>query len=410
MGNIRNCVRTRKPLLPDFKAEKIVPPNGALRVIVWEHYWGFWGKLIEPKGQKEKEVNQILGRLKTLFKKFLENCQQVQTNYTDYLTKNFSIEKSKDARILLQRLYYLFKDMRDLKNTSYAFAKPHKTLKHLTRIALFEGYLQNGIPGPLIKKIFQNTPLNEEESAELKGVTSRIKNRGMSLKELHKTLISLKAVLSPETAADAIVQMEHKLFEEYPDLFKEKDPKQMKWRSSLKKGDRIEEFELGEELKGASKEEGKHRVFAIVNRPDVVFVASINPTLLALRLFYQKHFNSGLKSPECIKLDPQGRFALFERFPYPVKNLTWESVSSVTKEDKELLQPFINLAKWCQEEEMFLSALNVDDLFFDDKDTLRSIKMTALTHYDIDALKKFLKELSKGNALILNYLEKAVFG
>ncbi len=325
------------------------------------------------------------------------------------------------------------KILRDLKLKD---SQVHR-LESCLQVVEVEGLFETALPLQMLWKISRNEEISKAEFKGVKKFKKKInklcKEKQLNAQKLHRLFqavveLAAEEKKSPKEIARQVAIVEYRLMQEgMKGLFVE-DKEHVAWRGSLKEGDAISFndhiYTLGAQLDLPEQETkrihaavekpkslNKNLVFAVKERSDAVLIIGFNKAMVGTKQIMGQFYKSQggiIATAACLDVDTEGRFALYERIPHSLSQITWEATSEkekLSKRDKEQCKPFIDFAKKCLEKDRTPRHLVPRHLGLDHAMNLKCLRETEDIRLDFNALEELFERISN-QASVYAYLMK----
>lgn len=397
----------------------------------WGRLWVWYYKLTKPFYKEDKRAAQLrkcLIHVDVIFERERKNVSENARKYQEYLRlsassttvdeKNYhqarrGIKEWKQTTQflkpnLLQKKKELCQKYLQEGDRSPEFLSGSKlslsTMHHLIKL---EGKMQGPLPLGLVNKMATGQNMDKFELEKLLNWISQFNK----VRPLHKFLTEFsKYMVNPDIAALEITCLKNQC-----GVFKQSDPKHLLWRQKLEAGKRSKKIPINGVFQnitisgqfGKKETEPDEQIFfAIKEHPDKLLMVSSNRALLALKKAWTKDGSWGLKTPTFYYLDPQGKYAVVEKFPLAITHPEWKSTTKICERDKKFVEPMANYVKWLNNQKISVTNLDLRYIMFDSYGTLRTVKIQEKLNYDYFALEKFVLEFSQNNLAVFQYMMK----
>lgn len=473
-GNLLNIAHTvqRNPQVDekDLKA-KLVPSlwGGALYEVGDEWYETLWAKwlvlfysIMAHLGKEMRSVRFEVALLKTE-RAFSDYLIHVQQNLNDDQIvidwSNWMLPVLKrDVFPNIQKIDDLFKKKNEINEESshsinWALAYTiFEEVSNQLKVWKCESILSHPFPDDIIlKKIVEGTCLDVKESIQLKAWMEAVDapfysfiskwnflQRKITVRQLHKALavkvnraFAKEGIPKGQKKEELLILCEYALTrfsQEYLkrdfEIFKQPDPKHLKWRyrvaenKKISVGSSLSEFSelICGDLMGSRKGDLKdfykvdnHLVLLLnqkIKEQEAVLVIGLNQALLGIELCQRKVLEKALNiTPNSLFVDQMGLFRIDEKLLLPFKDVKWTTKQGekLTENDQKIATIFINFLHKVMEQKFVSKNFKLENLFLDEKS--QSIKMTQnITQdtFDFFILEKIVNEI--GNRYVHRFI------
>lgn len=310
-----------------------------------------------------------------------------------------------------QALKFLFQHLENSGKPTFSTQLVPQTVQCQYIIDL-EGAL--GAPLPLAALSLLSQEGVEIPNSDLKKIASWIQLLdkhlvASDLQLLHSALVSIVTrITGPEASQNEIIEgvarIEHMLYTPSPELacyssgcqlFSQKEPEHMMWRSTLASGQSITCNEnlitLGKPLTDPAEPNcAQNLLFEVINDPDNVLLVGINPCAAHIQQQLSKNYQFAIPAVEFQEVDIQGKCARIERL-YPLTSLP---------EPEHYLPQFLNLLKMLIPQIDKLASFTPQNVMLNRSKQLRM---------NIETLTKEFSSVNLEEKLTFNALEEFVF-
>lgn len=429
-------------LTADFSGKKIYHASFG-----WGRIWRWFYsavKLVSGVDLEMKKLSSAMEKTHTLFQEHFASTQVHLNSYKSYLYKRsigVAVEEEKyhEARKKISSwnratapFLQAFSCERGSKVSEYT-AKffPEKLndnrdqdLQSLTVIQDlidFEGYLHGPLPLESFKKLACGVKLKDKELSEMsewiyhyskEDSPITIRSFHLALKAFVESMRKewLRSSLNgDENSMPNLLRLEMALKDLGLNIFTQKDPVHLKWRSHLKPGSVLNYsgglLTLDEQLGKKRCDEDNNLIFSVKEDPYKVIVIGINQAILHMKRDIDDKKGWGLHTAECFEIAFSGDYAIYEKLEGSLEKLTWVTDKGwVEHQDLDHLTPVQEMLKWMVNEKLTPYHLDLKYLRYDRKGRLKYEKVCLPKEFDYEALENFVFQCSKGNKTVFCHL------
>ncbi len=269
-------------------------------------------------------------------------------------------------------------------------------------------------PLAALKKLAWKKQLFQEEEKAMKVWIGSIHSLGNKMKvtTFHKGMKSLvkhveRMHRTQYVRKPRVDDLELELAKYGLNIFRQKDPKYMKWCESLKAGDELnirgKKYPIEDELTSC-KMENKLRVYTVKNNPNKVIVVGQNRVILSIKKRGAQEFSWGIRPVHWFEVSSDGRFAIVEKLKIAVSKRRWLSNESIHLDDLLLLKPIADQVSWFIEQNAVPKNLDSSNLMYSQMNSLKSTKILMKGEFNYPKLVDFCKKCANGNLTVYKYL------
>ncbi|MFQ5729956.1 MAG: hypothetical protein ACE5GN_06315 [Waddliaceae bacterium] len=404
----------------------------------WGRLWRWFFKITDTlfgKSFKLRKLRQAMLKTQKIFREHLPSIRKNIKTYQTYLQKksagypveekNFhkarrSITTWNHATVPFlefvrnggnEKLSKLFKTYYPSNSGKSPFLCDQEMgpLKELQKIINLEGYLHEPLPLPILEKLATGKIITDSDKKALALWIDKLHKlkAKIHIGPFHDAMAALVNHLAtlqypepPSLASLELALVDHRLT-----LFRQKDPKHIKWRNTLQPGDHLtcngKEILLGEPIGKKFFDKDNNLVFGIKDNPDKVVYIGINRAVLGLKEKISKENSGGIPNARFLEIDKEGRFALMERLQEPLERYPWKTNANwLHHEDRDIATPLANLVKWMVQNKVTPQNFSPKHLMFDTKGRLRYAKICIPGNFDYTVLEDFLFACANGNRTV----------
>jgi hypothetical protein len=387
----------------------------------WGRLWTWfynWKKLLFNDDIRLSKLRTTIQNIDEIFSEEPENVRVHAESYEEYLQlrlnsndveENDYHEARRGIMNWHQATKFYFKERNIVQQTDLCskylevdeflpfFSEvPDGYFSQLHHIIKMEGKFRGPLPLDLIQKGVTGQKMTKTETTNLLGWITQCRK----VRSVHKLLTSI----SPFIDNPDVAKFELDCLKKQNTLFKEIDWKHIEWREKLQPGMQLGEYTLGEQVGGKTDSFDEQIFFEVEEDPSLLFMFSTNRSLLRTKEIWAPEGGWGLHTPVFHYIDPQEKYALIEKFEFPISEINWVSTLGIMPQDKQIANPIANFVKWLLNYDMSLSQLHPKYIMFDAEYVLRSVKIQERVPMNFPALEKFLVEAANGNLSVFQYL------
>jgi hypothetical protein len=295
--------------------------------------------------------------------------------------------------------------------------------------------LVTGVETPLVplQKLYTYNRLRAKEEAKVRAWIEKIgeaKQRpipgfnGKKVFRLHtnrsihrylKAIAEYLLMIEPEKHIMRLGLLECKLLKRGFTVLQEPDPDHIAWRDALHEGVEIrfgsESIVLAEDLPCAPHEvPDQTRVFAVKDDPSKEVVTYQSESELLRRIYSVHKFHYGIRLAKNLSFNNQLQLVIRERLYKPISEFEWSGHSPLTQEDRQLLEPILDLLK------KFIALdytpdpggrdLRASDFKFTAEGEMRSAISMSFVPKNYRMLEYFVFDCARGNQAVYETLMK----
>jgi hypothetical protein len=287
-------------------------------------------------------------------------------------------------------------------------------LREYQKIIDLENFQRSPLPFCSIKKSSRKITLNAHDQNDLDQWISNLNQQNLRVKKVHQAVQNLisfyaNSPLNQEALLHQSGEFELFLEDRGCRIFQKSDPKHLKWRDGLKKGQQFilshSELILGNELY-INKSYGNHmRAYAIEGQPQRIARIAQNSYALKLHdLRMQKNCVYDIEPALMLDISYDGKIALYERMK-GLLSLSWTSNQGVlTYNDEIIVNQLAKLIKGFISSNSTPSNFTVASIMLNDQQKLKFIEPQTKCSFDFNALEEFIHACASDNKLILQEL------
>jgi len=400
----------------------------------WGRVWKWFFVLLTyfaPSKFKEKKIHRALQKTETLCLDFFNTSSASAKSFRSYLLRKTvgseiderSFYRVKRDIITWNRITSSFQRLSRKCNCLPLFiaiyfpqlaplmrSKRAQRLLRYQKLLDLEGCLRAPLPLHILTKLACAKKLNKKEELVIRR-WNRVPD--LNVRRLHSALKAFlrifKKELFPKTAdfSPKLLQLERNLLALDCEVFYQRDPLHIQWRSKLQPGDVLqylsEKIVLGRQI--GAKTDDNNLVFTLQGDDHRVVVIGINRAILGLKKQLTEKKGGCLHSAKCLGIVSSGRFAIYQRLHGSLNDYQWKTTGQqIHPQDLCMLIPVENMLHWMIEQKCSPQKFAVHHLMFDNNNTLKYSKTCLPEPFNYTLVEEFVFKLAKGNAAIFKHL------
>ena len=411
----------------------------------WGRLWRWFYIVTEVflgKGLRLANVKKALMRTHLLFQKNLQEIRYHASQYQAYLKKTMQgystneseffqtrqcitrwnqttrpfVKMAVDSRKeVINKLFKVcFKQLSITEQPFSFFSYPEfDKLGQFQKIIDLEGMTNGPLPLELFEKICKNKKLSDSDFKDLDKWIKKI-NTLPSSRHLHQALQGFVNTINvPQSGENFekadLIRLELMLEERGCKLFRQDDPKHLKWRDSLKKGFKLnlneKEIVLGDPVGKKILGIDQFLHFSINDMPHLLVITGNNESVLGMKKHKHLPENGyGVEPIQILDIFDHGRWALVEKLE-PLTTHYWTSTNySLSSQDELFLRPLLNLLKWLIQQQQTPDYFSLKYLMMNSQNQLRALRPTSKKEFNFNALEDFVLQCAAGNLKVYQHL------
>ncbi len=275
---------------------------------------------------------------------------------------------------------------------------PTWSFTFLERIINLEKTCRGPLPLELIYRLAKEEDCKEYDWIQLIRWLSKFED----IHPLQKFFLALDNLIGK----DNIVKLQINCLNKGCDIFEKNDLKHLAWRKTLKSGQTIDGYTLSNQVGEKVGAPDGQIFFDIANHPKRLFMVANNCCCLEIQKclstdidFAASHGYEGLPSPVFYFIDPNGRYAIVEKFLTSIEERTWITEGKrFAKEDTpyaKLISIYVQQMHSTQRMYSFLDPKYIMLRQLRDGLNLVSVKLSNKKYYNFIKVEKFIYDCSK---------------